>query len=265
MTPDYLQELAEIMARLRAADGCPWDRAQTHATLKQFLVEECAEFLDAVDEGDDAGMCEELGDLLLQVAFHCQIARERGAFGLPDAARSICEKLRRRHPHVFGGATVKSTAEVHANWDRIKREEKKHDPERQSAIGGVPRHLPALHRAHKTLKKAAKTGFEWESLEAALAKVEEELGEVRKALAARDDAALREELGDLLFSTAALSAQRGWVAEELLGEALRKFERRFRHLEHLAAATGRNLGDHTPAELRALWGKAKHATAAGQP
>ncbi len=257
---DYIQELIEILARLRAPDGCPWDREQTHATLKEYLAEESAEFFDAVDAGDDHGMCEELGDLLLQVVFHCQVAKERGAFDIQAAARTICEKMKRRHPHVFGNTKVDDVSQVHANWDRIKREEKRHDEARKSAIGGVPRHLPALHRAHKMLKKAAKAGFDWSDMEGALAKVEEELCEVRKAVAARDDRALREEIGDLLLAAANLSRRQDWVAEELLGEALRKFELRFHRLEAVAAAEKIDLRACSKPELLALWRRAKEAS-----
>lgn len=257
MKTDYVRDLVDILAKLRAPDGCPWDREQTHASLKQWLAEESAEFCDAVDAGDDRGMCEELGDLLLQIVFHCQIARERGAFDLQEAAKTCCEKMRRRHPHVFGNATVASASDVHANWERIKKAEKADDPDRQSAIGGVPRHLPALHRAHKLLKKAARTGFEWPDMESALDKVEEELREVRKAVREQDDDALREEIGDLLFSVANLSRRRDWVAEELLGEALRKFETRFHRLEALARHQGCNLQECSKDELLRLWNRAK--------
>ncbi len=258
---DYIQELVEILARLRAPDGCPWDREQTHATLKEYLAEESAEFFDAVDAGDDREMCDELGDLLLQIVFHCQIARERGAFDIQDAARAICEKMKRRHPHVFGDVKVSGIGEVYANWEVIKREEKRHDASRKSAIGGVPRNLPALHRAHKMLKKAAKAGFDWSDMESALAKVEEELCEVRKAVAERDDRALREEIGDLLLATANLSRRQDWVAEELLGEALRKFETRFHKIEKLAADGGTDLRACTKPELLALWRRAKETPA----
>ncbi len=257
MKHDPVQELVEILKRLRAPDGCPWDREQTHASLKEFLAEEAAEFMDAVDSGDDHAMCEELGDLLLQIIFHCQLAGERGAFQLDDVARGICEKMRRRHPHVFGGVKVETVAQVYAHWERIKREEKVGEAGRASAIGGVPRHLPALHRAHKVLKKAARAGFDWPDMAAALDKVEEELREVRKAVKDRDDAALREELGDLLLAAANLSRRRNWVAEELLGEALCKFETRFHHVERLAAAAGCRLEDCSKAELLDLWRQAK--------
>lgn len=258
--PDWIQELVRILARLRAPDGCPWDREQTHRSLKQWLLEESAEFMDAVDDADDEAMCEELGDLLLQLVFHGQIAAERGAFSLQDAARVCCEKLVRRHPHVFAAATAGTSRAVVDQWDRIKKAEKAARGRPESAtLAGVPRHLPALHRAHKIQKKAAKVGFDWPDTAGVLAKIEEELAEVREALAAGDETRVRAEIGDLLFSVVNLSRFRDHVAEELLGETIRKFERRFSRMEALLAADGKALAGRGIDELERYWVRAKDA------
>jgi len=173
---DWLAELVAIMARLRAPGGCPWDREQTHRSLQEYLTEESAELFEAIDEGDDAGMVEELGDILLQVVFHCQIAAEDGRFNIQDSARTVCEKLVRRHPHVFGQSNVADADGVVKQWEEIKKEEKR--DRRPSVLSGVPRHLPALHRAQKTQRKAAKVGFDWPDIDGVIGKIDEELAEV---------------------------------------------------------------------------------------
>ena len=256
MTP--IEELRRTMARLRAPDGCPWDREQTHDTLKRYLVEEAGEFLEAVEEGDDANMAEELGDLLLQIVFHCQIASEQGRFNLQDAARLCCEKMIRRHPHVFAGSTAADADAVLRQWEVIKAGEKAGkaaggQPAATSALDGVPRHLPALHRAHKLQKKAAAVGFDWPDLVGVLAKVEEELREVREALAGGDEARVRDELGDLLFSVVNLSRFRGHLAEDLLDDAINKFRRRFTSLESRLAHAGRQPKECGIDELETHW------------
>lgn len=252
---DWLQELVRIMARLRAPGGCPWDREQTHQSLKEYLVEESAELFDAIDDGDDAGMAEELGDILLQVIFHCQIADEQGRFDVQDVARTVCEKLIRRHPHVFADTLVEDSEGVLKQWDEIKKEEKK--ASRKSAISGVPRHLPALHRAQKTQHKAAKVGFDWPDMEGVVAKIDEELAEVKEALASGDAEHISSEIGDLLFSVVNLSRFQDCHAEELLHNTVRKFERRFSRLEELLAAGRRNPEECTLEEMDALWNQAK--------
>lgn len=207
-----IDELLAVMARLRSPTGCPWDREQDHMTLRFHAVEEVYELLDAIESGDDHEMAEELGDLLLQVVFHCQLARERGAFDFESVARRITEKLIRRHPHVFGDVKVKNVDQVWANWEQIKRAEKqgtKH--ERPSAFDGIPRHLPALLRAEKLVKKARK---------AKLADAEAKLRKLSKR-----------EVAEQLFALAEAAQAHGWSAEELLrGEANRR-ERRWRRAE----------------------------------
>ena len=221
--------LLAIMARLRAPDGCPWDREQNHQTLRFHAVEEVYELMDAIEAGDDHEMEEELGDVLLQVVFHCQLARERGAFDFEAVCRNIAEKLIRRHPHVFGDVQVKDVEAVWANWDKIKRAEKEGTRHaRPSALDGIPRHLPALLRAQKLVKKAAKARL-WE--QAAGAGVP----------AARATAATRAAMARQLFALAAEAQQRGWNAEDLLRAEIARQERSLRRKERQrngAAAKG---------------------------
>jgi tetrapyrrole methylase family protein/MazG family protein len=250
--PDSLHELVQIMARLRCPDGCPWDREQTHHSLVRYLVEETGEFLDALEDGDDHGMVDELGDLLLQIVFHARIAEEEGRFTIEDVARSECDKMIRRHPHVFGDARADHPAAVVDQWEKIKRAEPGKD-NRTSALDGVPRHLPPLHRAQKILDKAAKVGFRWPDIEGALGKAEEEWAELREALEKRDQEAVGEELADLIFTLVNVGHMAGIRAEEAMQAGLRKFERRFRRLELLAADEGRTTHDCTPEELARYW------------
>ena len=259
MNKDWLHELKDTMATLRAPGGCPWDREQTHTSLKRYLAEESAELFDAIDDGDDEGVKEELGDVLLQVVFHAQLAEEEQRFDLQDVARACCEKLVRRHPHVFADTNVADSAGVVQQWEEIKAEEKKDTAasDRKSALEGVPRHLPALHRAHEMQSKAAKVGFDWPALDGVLAKIDEELEEVKHALAAGDEQEIAGEIGDLLFAVVNLSRFRKQMAEELLHDTVRKFERRFRIVEDDLYQQNREARHCSLAELDALWDKAK--------
>lgn len=243
------------MARLRSPGGCPWDREQTHQSLVRYLVEETGEFLDALEEQDDVGMVDELGDLLLQIVFHARIAEEEGRFTIEDVARNECEKMLRRHPHVFGDAQADHPQAVVDQWEKIKREEPGKD-KRTSALDGVPRHLPALHRAQKILDKVAKVGFRWPDMAGAIGKVDEELAELREALDQQDQEAVGEELADLIFTLVNVGHMAGIRAEEAMQAGLRKFERRFRRLELLAADEGRSTHDCTPEELARYWRRA---------
>jgi len=258
---DWLAEVVRITARLRAEGGCAWDREQTHQSLKRYLVEETSELLDAIDDQDDASLRDELGDVLLQVAFHAQIAADQGRFDIQDVARTLCEKLIRRHPHVFGQAQAGTPGQVITQWEQIKDQERKdkgkgHD-QGHGALHGVPRHLPALHRAHKIQDKAAKVGFDWPDSKGVLDKIEEELSEVRQAMASGDKAAAREEIGDLLFAVAKLSRFLGHPPEEALHQTIRKFERRFLCMERWLADQGKTVESCTLAELEVLWKRAK--------
>lgn len=218
-SPSSLADLLNVMARLRSPTGCPWDREQDHRSLREHAVEEVYELLDAIEAGDDAELEEELGDLLLQVVFHCQLGRERGAFDFNSVARRITDKLIRRHPHVFGRTRVKDVDEVWANWERIKRAEKhgtRHA--RPSALDGIPRHLPALMRAQKLLKKARKAGL---------------LPQPRRRARGPGPAALARQL----FALAERAQARGWSAEELLRREIQRQERRLRQIERRRAGS----------------------------
>jgi tetrapyrrole methylase family protein/MazG family protein len=258
---DWLAEVVHVMGRLRAADGCPWDREQTHQSLKRYLVEEAAEFLDAIDDQNDAAIRDELGDVLMQVIFHAEIAAEQGRFDIQDVARGLCEKLIRRHPHVFGQAQANTPDKVVIQWDRIKQQERKNtslgQESHKSVLHGIPRHLPALQRAQKVQDKAAKAGFDWPSAKGILDKIEEELMEVRQAMTAGDKTAAGEEIGDLLFAVAKLSRFLGLPPEEALHKTTDKFSRRFLCMERWLQEQGKSMESSTLAELEPLWQRAK--------
>ncbi|MGC8668049.1 MAG: nucleoside triphosphate pyrophosphohydrolase [Chthonomonadales bacterium] len=250
------EDLVDVMARLRGPGGCPWDREQNHRTLERYLVEECYEVLDAIEAEDPDALAEELGDVLLQVVFHAQLAAEEGVFDIRDVIARIVEKLVRRHPHVFGDAAVANADEVLRNWEAIKRSEK--GPEwRKSVLDGIPKRLPALMRAMEMSKRAAKVGFEWERLEDVFEKVDEELQELREAVAAGRAEEVREELGDLLFALVNIARWQRVDPEEALRTMLARFATRFRWMEERAKSEGRDLKDYTLKELDELWGEAK--------
>lgn len=240
------------MRRLRGPDGCPWDREQTIDSLKSNLIEETYEVIDAMESGDRADLKEELGDLLLQVVFQAQICDEEGSFTFDDVAGTIADKLVRRHPHVFGDVQADTSDQVIRNWEKIKKTEKGGETPR-SLVDGIPRHLPALSKAHLVQKRVAKVGFEWDEIGGVVAKLEEELAEVKEAMENKDAAAIREELGDLLFSTVNLSRYLGHESEELLNENIAKFSRRFQGLENRLHAEGRELETCSLDELEAVW------------
>ncbi len=256
---DAFQQLVEIMQRLRAPGGCPWDRDQTHASIKPYLIEEAYEVAEAIDENDFEEMRKELDDLLLQVVFHAQMAKEGGKFDIEDVVHGINEKMTRRHPHVFGDVTVSGSGEVLRNWARIKSEERK-DSGDNSVVAGVPRALPALLRAHRLGEKAAHIGFDWSNADEVLAKVDEELAELRAAIAAGDADATRQEIGDLLLALASLGRHLAVHGEEALHRASDRFIERFRYVERRLAELQRDPHDASPEELNRLWGEAKRAT-----
>jgi tetrapyrrole methylase family protein/MazG family protein len=237
----HLLDLVRIMARLRGPDGCPWDREQTHQTLGRHLLEEAHETLEAIDDGDPERLREELGDLLLQVVFHAEMARLEGTFDIDDVASAITTKLVRRHPHVFGDVRVDSADEVLVNWERIKAEEKgEHAVDDQ-----IPSTLPALACAAKVQRRAAGSGFDWRTLEAALGKVREELGELERA--GPEEA--EDELGDLLFAVAAVGRRLNLDPETALRKATRRFAERFERMRAQAEADGASLADLSDDEL----------------
>lgn len=252
---EAFDRLTGIMARLRGEGGCPWDREQTHETLKAYLVEETYETLEAIDHGDDAHLQEELGDLLLQVVFHAQIAGERSRFGIDDVITGICDKLVRRHPHVFGDETADTPGQVMRNWEKIKQGEK--EGTRKSALDGVPRSMPALLRAKRLQSKAGAVGFDWDDADGAFGKMDEELAEFRAAFAEQDPDKVEEELGDLLFSLVNVSRFVKVNPEEALTRAIGKFIKRFEWIEKKVAESGREMGQVRLAELDAMWDEAK--------
>ena len=247
-------DLVEIMARLRR--GCPWDREQTHRSLLPYLVEETYEVVDAVEGNSDADLCEELGDLLLQIVFHAQLATERGKFSVADVIDSLSNKMIRRHPHVFGDQAVSSVAEVWANWDQLKAQEPAAKT-RTSRLDGIPKGLGALLRGQKMQEKAARVGFDWPTVDGVRAKLAEELGELDAARQLGDDERVREELGDVFFSAVNLARALGVDAEGALRGANEKFYRRFTYMERRAELQGRVLGDLSLDELEELWQLAK--------
>ncbi len=257
-----LEQLCEIIAKLRGPGGCPWDREQTHASLRGALLEEAYEVVAAIDEGDDENLREELGDLLLQSIFHSQIAHEAGRFTFDDVARGISEKLLRRHPHVFGAESAADSAEVLLRWDEIKRAEKakaapKNADAPASALDGISGGMPSLVHAEKVQKKAAKVGFDWDTAAPVLEKVREEIAEIEGAMKNGDASAIEDEVGDLLFSIVNLARKLDIDAEVALRRATEKFAARFRKLEEVVAAQGQNLSAMTLAEMDAVWEQVK--------
>jgi len=246
------------MLRLRAPDGCPWDREQTHDSIKGCLLEEAHEFLEAIDLKDDHAMAEELGDLLLQVVFHAQIAAEEKRFTLDEVIHEIAAKLVRRHPHVFGEVEVANSSEVVRNWEAIKNTEKGKE-DRKSRMDGVPSGFPALLRAHKIQSRAAKDGFDWPEAAPVWEKIAEEEDELHEAIASGDVKHIEEEFGDLLFACVNLGRKLGIDSEAALLSATRKFETRYRHMEDQATSQGQVLAGQSLDALEALWVEAKKA------
>ena len=258
---DRFDRLVQIMRRLRSPDGCAWDREQTLASLRPFVLEEAYEVVDAIDRGDRTALCDELGDLLLEAVFVAQICAEASAFTIADATDAVVAKLIRRHPHVFGGSDTEtdagrrdlSPAEVKEQWERIKTRERAGTPERATLLDGIPEALPSLLRASRIGARTANVGFDWDEPGAVIDKVDEELAELRQAVASADPTHIEEELGDLLFTVANLARKLRVDPESALRAANGKFTRRFRAIEQRLAARGRALHDATPEELEREW------------
>jgi MazG family protein len=253
--PDALARLRAVVHRLRAPGGCPWDREQTHETLIPHLLEEAYEVAEAIKNNDMPHLREELGDLLLQPVLHAEIASETGAFDLDAIAHELTEKLIRRHPHVFGEANAETSDAVLKQWDAIKREEK--GTQRESILHGISHGLPALMRAQKLQKKAAKVGFDWPDAAPVLEKIREEAAEITHAMDARNAAAVTEEVGDLLFTVVNLARKLGVDSESALAAASAKFERRFGQVEQALETQGKKPQDCTLTELDELWDAVK--------
>jgi tetrapyrrole methylase family protein/MazG family protein len=243
--------LVDIIARLRAPDGCPWDRKQTHASLRENLLAEGYEVLEALDEGDSAKLCDELGDLLMQIVLHSQIASEAGEFELGDVIKSINAKLIHRHPHIFGVAKVQNAEEVAHNWEVLKGEERGAEA---SILESVPQQMPALGYSQEVQRRVAQVGFDWEDVDGVIDKLTEEAGELKQAETKEQRA---QEFGDLLFTLVNVARRLGVDSEAALRQANRKFYRRFTYMEKVCRRRGVSIGDLSFAEQNALWEEAK--------
>jgi len=251
---EKFQKLVEIIEKLRSEKGCPWDRVQTHDTLKRYLLEETYELIEAIEKKDDKAIKEELGDLLLQIVLHSQIAKEDGKFNIDDVIEKICKKMISRHPHVFGEAYFETPEEVINQWDERKRQEGKLSC---SILEGIPIALPSLLRAYKIQSRVSKVGFDWDSVQGIFSKIEEEIKELKNAIKSGDKDKMEEEIGDLLFSVVNLARFLKIDPEGALRKTNRKFEERFKKLEKLAQQKGRSLKDMSLSEMDSLWDEIK--------
>jgi len=285
LTPgQWFEKLVAVQARLRAPNGCPWDREQTHQSLRTYLIEEAYEVVEALESGNDAKFAEEMGDLLLQIVFHSQIAREEGRFTVAEVIREIHDKMIRRHPHVFGETHAKDSAEVLRNWEQIKAEERRatgekgnsidgiQTPGETSLLDGVSHALPATLEGFQLTRKASRIGFDWEEAGGVFEKMREETEELKKAWGEQDQRKMEEELGDLLFAAVNLSRFLKIDPEIALKKANAKFSRRFRSMEALARKNGRQFKDLPREEMEAFWetakkseGKRRLSVASGTP
>ncbi len=243
--------LKEIVARLRSPDGCPWDRKQTHTSLQPFLIEECYEVLQAIEGGDPQKLCEELGDLLLQIMLHAQIALEANQFNIDDVVAGIAGKLVHRHPHVFGGAEAKEAREVELNWEVLKQEEKETE---ESLLSGLPETMPALAYSQSVQRRAAAVGFDWENVDEILDKLAEEVAEIKRASSQQERV---EEFGDLLFTLANIARRLNIDLETALRSANRRFCQRFKYMEQLCRERGIEINSLSLDEQNTLWEEAK--------
>lgn len=248
-----IERLLDVVRALRSEGGCPWDREQTHESLKPLLLEEAYELLDAIDSRDPGRVRDELGDVLLQVVLHSRMGEETGDFTFDDVASHLCEKLVRRHPHVFSNVVVADSREVLANWEAIKAEERTGSGSGRSALEGVPRELPALQRAQRIQSRAARVGFDWEDESDVAGKIREELDETTSAMESGHPERVKEELGDLLFAVVNLARFRNVNAEDALRRTIEKFTRRFKEVERRVLEKGRAVADCTLEQLDAHW------------
>ncbi|AEH44654.1 MazG family protein [Thermodesulfatator indicus DSM 15286] len=250
-------KLVEIVARLRGPGGCPWDQEQTPETLKKYVLEEAYEVFEAIGEETPLSVCEEIGDLLFLLVFIAYLYEEKGDFELADVLKLCADKMIRRHPHVFGENTLTNPDEVVAQWQKIKEKEAKDKGKKSSVLGNLPKALPALQRAFRLGERASRVGFDWDKPEELFPKLHEEITELKEALTKKDKKALKEEVGDLLFTVANLSRKLGVNPEEALRLANEKFETRFRQMESHFKDKGKNLNEVSLAEMDAVWEKVK--------
>jgi len=252
------ERLVGIMKRLLDPDGCPWDKEQTHESLKPYIIEESYEVCDAIDRGDFDDLKEELGDVALQIVFHAELARRAGEFDIYEVLNSICNKLTLRHPHVFGDTDVKTSREVLANWEEIKKKEKSKKKKGDASIlDGIPGNMPALALSWRLQERAANVGFDWDKTDDVRKKVMEEWKEMTRACSGGDHEKIEEEFGDLLFALVNLSRFVGVNPEQALRKTIVKFETRFRHIEKRAAENGRRLSEMSLGEMDKFWDEAK--------
>jgi tetrapyrrole methylase family protein/MazG family protein len=251
-----LERLVEIMRVLRGNNGCPWDREQSHESLKRYLIEETYELLEVIDLNDKQRMCEELGDVLLQVVFHAQIASENGDFNIRDVIDGVCDKLIYRHPHVFGDVNAETSSEVLKNWEELKKKEKGQSNQ-TSVLKDVPSNLPALMRSYKVQQKAAQVGFDWDNTDDVFAKIREEIDELEEACRKKDTSNIEEEYGDVLFSLVNLSRFVKVHPELTLTQSTNKFISRFEYIEKKSSQSGKKLNEMTLDEMNVLWEEAK--------
>lgn len=247
--------LVEIMNTLRSPGGCPWDAEQTHESLKRYLIEECYEVIEAIDIGNDTFLREELGDLLLQPVFHAAIAQERGAFNITDIIETLCDKLIRRHPHVFSNEIISSSDEQIINWEKIKSSEK--GAERKTTLSGIPPHLPSILKAHKIAEKASRVGFDWETQNQVMSKIKEEMIELEEALREGNQERIKDEIGDLLFAVVNFGRFLSIDTEDALQKTLARFTTRFNHIEESLIKKGSTPLEATICEMEYLWQEAK--------
>ncbi|MCR4290195.1 MAG: nucleoside triphosphate pyrophosphohydrolase [Candidatus Scalindua sp.] len=255
------KDLVEIMETLRSKDGCPWDKEQTHESLKSCLIEEVYEIVDAVDSKDSEGLKEELADLFFLIIFYCKIADDSNNFNINNVLEACLEKMTRRHPHVFGDKSAKDASEALNQWNEIKKKEKETTQSgkngNKSIVDNVPNHMPALQKAQKVQKKVARAGFDWEGIEDVIAKVHEELEEVKEAINNKKKEPIAEEIGDLLFAVVNLSRFLKLDSEDLLRKSISKFTGRFQKVEMRVAALGKTIEECSLGELDGIWNEIK--------
>ena len=256
MHKELFDQLVQVFAALRSENGCPWDRDQTHESIKPDLIEETYEVIEAIDAGDATKLREEIGDLLANVMLHAQIARDEGEFDISDVIKTLTEKLIRRHPHVFGDQEANNADQVVKNWEQIKQSESGYE-DRKSALDGVPDHLPNLQRAQKLQRKAARVGFDWNDVSDVLPKIDEEIAELKASLRENNREDIELEIGDLLFSIVNLCRFLDVQAEEALRKASRKFVSRFKAMEKELERRGDSFKDYDLAGLDEIWNRAK--------
>jgi nucleoside triphosphate diphosphatase len=257
MSKRSFDDLVALMTRLRSPDGCPWDRKQTLPDLKPYVIEEAYEVVDAIDRNDRAALMEEVGDFLLEAVFIAEITREEGTFDIYDSVTAIHDKLVRRHPHVFGDVVASDAEQVLVNWEKLKSDERK--AENKSILSGVPQSMPALLKASRLTEKAARVGFDWRRTEDVFDKLDEEIAELREAVASGETSKMEDEIGDLLFTIANIARKVNVNAEEALQSTNRKFMRRFESMESQVRERGKNLDQLELEEMDTLWDEAKAA------